>query len=152
MIFPKFMVAAISTLRTPRLIFHSSFEWLLLEINACNCVRLMPRQRTQVYTLIQTDLSKPEVSFFFLSCHSFFVIFEKKKSWYGFVSFIVLIQKKAHNKKSLLILNSVNCFWEIRGVTNNSLSFVLSLWFGIDQDCYFWLQLGSNDIIARFPD
>ena len=63
--FPKFIVATIWTLRTPRLIFRNSYEWLLLEINAYNCVRLMSSERTQVCTLIQTDLSKPEVSFFF---------------------------------------------------------------------------------------
>ena len=42
-------------------ICQNNSEWLLLEMKACNCVRLKPRQRIQVCTPIQTDLSKPEV-------------------------------------------------------------------------------------------
>ena len=40
--------------------FLEGSEWLLLEIKTYNCVRLKPRQCTQVCTPIQTDLLKPE--------------------------------------------------------------------------------------------
>ena len=49
-------------LRSPTSKFHNSSECLLMEIKACNCVRLMPRQHTQICALIQTDWSKPATS------------------------------------------------------------------------------------------
>ena len=38
-------------------------EWPLLEVEAYNCIRLKPRQPTQVCTLIETDFLKPEKLF-----------------------------------------------------------------------------------------
>ena len=58
-----FLTVRISrVLRSPTSKFHNSSECLLMEIKACNCVRLMPRQHTQICALIQTDWSKPAAS------------------------------------------------------------------------------------------
>ena len=46
----------------------------------------------------------------------------KKKSWYGFLSLIVFVQKKPHHMK-------------IRGGFNNSLQFAVNIWFGINHYC-----------------
>ena len=57
-----------------RRFFLNSYEWLLREIKAHNCVGVTPRQRTQVCTPIQTDLSKflnkIYIQFFFLKIYS----------------------------------------------------------------------------------
>lgn len=49
-----------SVLKTRKPILQNRPEWLLLEIKAHNCVSQKPRQRTQVFTPIQTDLSKSD--------------------------------------------------------------------------------------------
>ena len=60
--------------------FLNSYEWLLREIKAHNCVGVTPRQRTQVCTPIQTDLSKflnkYTYNFFFWK----YIVIEKKTS------------------------------------------------------------------------
>ena len=60
--FPQFYGSSMYhfwVLRTSEPIFQNSYEWVLLEIKAYNCVGLTPRQRTQVFTPIQTNLLKP---------------------------------------------------------------------------------------------
>ena len=59
--------------------FLESSEWLLLEIKTYNCVRLKPRQCTQVCTPIQTDLLKPENSLLKYGNNHYFRGVRKKK-------------------------------------------------------------------------